>query len=405
MSSSDHIPPTFCPPSLLRFTPRRLLALDVIAALLLVFSAVHWAFLDHHNRSWPVFVLAALAGLAIGIRRRSPMTALVLMTVTIGLATAFGENWAIDPFVAIPIYQVASTFDLRRSITNFVVSAAALTVASASAALSHRPAGAGVILIVVAGWFIGESVRVRRTFMSGIAEQAAQRQREVVERAERSIAEERLLIARELHDVVAHTLSVIAVQSGVGRHVIDSQPEEAKKALAAIETTSRSALEELRRMLGVLRRDDQPAAPLEPAHDLSALEVLIEPVRAAGFNVDLDLRGAIAGSLSPAAELSLYRIIQEALTNVVKHAGSPARVRVEIREETNALVLEVSDTGRGMPPAGTSQLGDLGEPIHHGIVGMRERVALFDGTFSAEPRPEGGFRVLACFPLDSLLPT
>jgi signal transduction histidine kinase len=262
-----------------------------------------------------------------------------------------------------------------------------------------------VILIVVAGWFIGESVRVRRTFMSGIAEQAAQRQREVVERAERSIAEERLLIARELHDVVAHTLSVIAVQSGVGRHVIDSQPEEAKKALAAIETTSRSALEELRRMLGVLRRDDQPAAPLEPAHDLSALEVLIEPVRAAGFNVDLDLRGAIAGSLSPSAELSLYRIIQEALTNVVKHAGSPARVRVEIREETNALVLEVSDTGRGMPPAGTSQLGDLGEPIHHGIVGMRERVALFDGTFSAEPRPEGGFRVLACFPLDSLLPT
>jgi DNA-binding NarL/FixJ family response regulator/signal transduction histidine kinase len=277
-----------------------------------------------------VFLLAAMAGLSIIFRRRSPMLALVLMTIATGLATAFGENWAIDPFVALPIYLVASTYELRRSITTFAVSTAALIVASAGAALSHRPAGAGVIGIVLAGWCIGESVRVRRTYMAGIAEQAAQRQREVVDRAERSIAEERLQVARELHDVVAHSLSVIAVQSGVGHHVIDDQPEEAKKALAAIETTSRSALDELRRMLGVLRRDDQ-AAPLEPAHGLSALEALVQQVRAAGFNVELDIRYVTAGTLSPAAELSTYRIVQEALTNVVKHAGSPADVRVEIR--------------------------------------------------------------------------
>jgi signal transduction histidine kinase len=364
---------------------------------------VHYAYEKHHSHSWSVFALGAIAALSIVIRRRSPMAAIVIMTVALGLATAFGQNWAIDPLVAIPIYQVASTFELKRSITTFVVSTVALVVASASAALIHRPAGSGVILIVVVGWFIGESVRVRRTFMAGIAEQAAQRQREVVDRAERSVAEERLLMARELHDVVAHTLSVIAVQSGVGHHVIDSQPDEAKKALAAIETTSRSALEELRRMLGVLRQDDH-AAPLEPAHGLRALEALAEPVRAAGFNVELDVPDVTEGNLSPAAELSIYRIVQEALTNVVKHAGGPASVRVEIRNEADALVLEVNDTGQGLPEM-TSQLAGYGEQTHHGIVGMRERVALFDGTLSAEPRPGGGYRVLARFPLESLLPS
>jgi signal transduction histidine kinase len=390
---------------LLRFTPRRLQAIDVGFALLLVLTTVHWAFLKGHNRSGQVFVLAAIAGLSIVIRRRNPMAALVLMTVSVGLATAFGENWAIDPLVAIPIYQVASVYERRRSLPAFVVSTAALSLASASAALTHRPAGAGVVVVVVAGWFVGDSIRVRRTYIAGIAEQAAQRQREVAERAQRSVAEERLLIARELHDVVAHSLSVIAVQSGVGRHVIDNQPDEAKKALAAVEATSRSALDELRRMLGLLRRDDQRAAPLAPAHGLSALEALVEQVKAAGFDVDLDVQGVTVGTLSPAAELSIFRIVQEALTNVVNHAGGRATVRVEIRDEADALVLEVNDDGRGMPPTASGQLAGEGQETHHGIVGMRERVALFGGSFSAETRLEGGFRVLARFPFESLLPS
>jgi signal transduction histidine kinase len=390
---------------LLRFTPRRLQAIDVGLALLLVLTTVHWAFLKGHNRSGQVFVLAAIAGLSIVIRRRNPMAALVLMTVSVGLATAFGENWAIDPLVAIPIYQVASVYERRRSLPAFVVSTAALSLASASAALTHRPAGAGVVVVVVAGWFVGDSVRVRRTYIAGIAEQAAQRQRSVAERAQRSVAEERLLIARELHDVLAHSLSVIAVQSGVGRHVIDNQPDEAKKALAAVEATSRSALDELRRMLGLLRRDDQQAAPLAPAHGLSALEALVEQVKAAGFDVDLDVQGVTVGTLSPAAELSIYRIVQEALTNVVNHAGGRATVRVEIRDEADALVLEVNDDGRGMPPTASGQLAGEGQETHHGIVGMRERVALFGGSFSAETRLEGGFRVLARFPFESLLPS
>ncbi len=392
------------PPLMLRVTPRRLQAIDIGLAVVIVLTTAHYAFVfGPANHSPEVFVLAAIAALSIVIRRRHPMTALVLVTISVSLATALGESWAIDPLVAIPIYQVASVHERRRSLPALVVSSIALLIGSALAALAHRPGGAYFVVVVgVAAWFVGDSVRVRRTYIAGLAEQAAQRQREVVERAQRSVAEERLQIARELHDVVAHSLSVIAVQSGVGRHVIDNQPAEAKKALAAVETTSRSALDELRRMLGVLRRDDQQAASLAPAPGVRDLEPLVEQVRAAGFDVNLDIQGVTVGSLSQAAELSIYRIVQEALTNVVKHAG-PATVHVEIRDEADALVLEVNDDGRGTPPTATGQRGGLDQETHHGIVGMRERVALFGGSFSAEMRPEGGFRVLARFPFEGLL--
>jgi signal transduction histidine kinase len=406
MGASDQIAPTPRPPLLLRVTPRRLQAIDVGLALLLALTTVHYHFgANGGNRSGPVFVLAAVAGLSLVIRRRNPMAALVLMTICVALGTALGESWALDPLVAIPIYQVASVYQRRWSLPALIVSSMALSIASAIAAVTHRSGGGYFVVVVgVAAWFVGDSVRVRRTYIAGLAEQSAQRQREVVERAQRSVAEERLQIARELHDVVAHSLSVIAVQSGVGRHVIDNQPEEAKKALAAVEVTSRSALDELRRMLGVLRRDDQQPASLAPAPGVSALEPLMQQVRAAGFAVDLDVKGATVGTLSPAAELSIYRIVQEALTNVVKHAG-PATVHVEIRDEADALVLEVNDDGRGMAPGHPAQPPDQGQEAHHGIVGMRERVALFGGSFSAEIRPEGGFRVLARFPFERLLPS
>jgi signal transduction histidine kinase len=256
------------------------------------------------------------------------------------------------------------------------------------------------LVTAVAAWFVGDSVRVRHLYMAGLSEQAAQHQREALERAQRSVAEERLQIARELHDVVAHSLSVIAVQSGVGRHVIDDQPAEAKKALAAVEETSRAALTELRRMLGVLRRDDARPATLEPTPGVAAVGTLVEQVRAAGFPVRLDSGSVVAMTLAPTIQLTIYRIIQEALTNVVKHAG-PASVHVEIRDDAGDLVLEVNDNGRGF---GTTTLDPLAPHIrsHHGITGMRERVELFDGSLLAGPRPQGGFRVLARFPLECL---
>lgn len=332
------------------------------------------------------------------------MTSLVCVTVSLAIATSLGAKWPFDPLLAIPMYQVASTSVRRRSILAFAAASIVLLGALGIGELENHPGGAVSfgIIVTAAAWFIGDSVRVRRTYVAGLAEQAAQRQREVIERAQRSLAEERLQIARELHDVVAHSLSVIAVQSGVGRHVIDDQPAEAKRALAAVEATSRSALDELRRMLGVLRSDDRLPASLAPAPGVSALGPLVEQVRAAGFSVSLDVKSATASTLSPAAGLSIYRIVQEALTNVVKHAGR-ANVRVELRDEADALVLEVNDDGRGMVSTEALHLASDDREAHHGIVGMRERVALFGGSFSAEARPQGGFRVLARFPFEGLV--
>ena len=223
----------------------------------------------------------------------------------------------------------------------------------------------------------------------------------MVERAQRSVAEERLQIARELHDVVAHSLSVIAVQSGVGRHVIDEQPAEAKKALAAVEATSRSALDRVAadaRGPATRRRAD-PAA-LAPAPGVAALDSLVERVRAAGFVVSLESTSTKTGTLSPSVQLSIYRIVQEALTNVVKHAG-PATVRVEIRDETDGLVLEVSDDGRGhrLRPGRRRRGGGAGPPRdhRHARAGRAVRRVAVGGALSG-----GGFRVVASFPLDCL---
>jgi signal transduction histidine kinase len=322
--------------------------------------------------------------------------------VCIAIGASAGVSPILDPFIGIPMYQVASTYERRRSVPALIAVVSLLLSASAvhSVAVHSIQLETLGIVVGIAAWFVGDSVRARRTYVAGLAEQAAQRQREAVERAQRSVAEERLQIARELHDVVAHSLSVIAVQSGVGRHVIDTQPADAKRALAAVEATSRSALDELRRMLGVLRRDDGQPAALAPAPGVEALDPLMQQVRLAGYDVDLDIRSAAVRTFSAGVEQSIYRIIQEALTNVVKHAG-PARVHVEIRDDGDALVIEVNDDGRGLSGAPPYQPGaDI--RAHHGIVGMRERVALYDGSLSVGPRPEGGFRVFACLPFAAL---
>jgi signal transduction histidine kinase len=356
-----------------------------------------------------VIFSALLAGLSIALRRRLPNTSLYLMIVVITVDTATNVSPIADAFVAFPMYQVASIHERRRSLPALAFALVCFTAASGVYRFSYHRGGLlnPALVVAIAAWFVGDSVRTRRTYTAGLAEQAAQRQRETIERAQRSVAEERLQIARDLHDVVAHSLSVIAVQSGVGRHVIDDQPAEAKKALAAVEATSRSALAELRRMLGVLRRDDGTPASLAPAPGVGSLGPLIEQVQMAGYIVDLDVRSTAVRTVTPTVGLSIYRIIQEALTNVVKHAG-PSRVLIEIRDEGGVLVVEVNDDGRGLDrdatgPVGVGPDGADDQNVHHGIVGMRERVALYDGSLWAGPRPEGGFAVRAHFPIENLV--
>ncbi|MBY8872785.1 sensor histidine kinase [Micromonospora sp. PLK6-60] len=230
-------------------------------------------------------------------------------------------------------------------------------------------------LAVVTAWVTGNSVRNRRRHAEQLRAHAA---------AE-TVAAERLRIARELHDVVAHSIGVIVIQAGMGARVIDTQPGEARAALATIERTSRETLTGLRRTLGALRRPDGAAA-LDPAPGLADLDRLVTAAADAGVRVAVRRDGE-PRPLPAEVDLAAYRIAQEALTNVARHAAV-ARCRLTIGYAPDAVHVEVVDDGRGGP------LGDEG----HGIVGMRERSTLLGGRFSAGPRPEGGFRVAACLP-------
>lgn len=404
MTSRDPLQRGLRPPLLHRVTTQQLQAIDyVIAGLLIVVALLGFragSAHQHAGNTVQVFILCA-AAVGIILRRRFPMTALAVLTVATGVAIIVNRAASADVFIAFPMYQVASNYERRRSLPALAVVCLVVVLPNLSFLLSNSRGDVNLteVLVAVAAWFVGDSVRVRRTYVAGLAEQATQRQREILERAQRSVAEERLQIARDLHDVVAHSLSVIAVQSGVGRHVIDEHPAQAKIALAAVEETSRTALVELRRMLGVLRHDDQQPASLTPAPGVSSLGPLVEQVRAAGVEVVVDLHSSLTSELSPTTNLAIYRIVQEALTNVVKHVGSGSVV-VELRDEPDALVLEVVDDGGGGLPAYPKSVEEDG--AHHGIVGMRERVALFEGSLVAAARPGGGFGVLARFPLSHL---
>jgi signal transduction histidine kinase len=256
------------------------------------------------------------------------------------------------------------------------------------------------LLAAGAIWFVADSVRERRRYLAGLAEQAAQRQQAEAERNRQAVREERVRIARELHDVVAHSLGVVTVQAGVGRRIGATDPAAAVRALSAVEVTGRGALQELRRILGLLRDDEAPQPSLAPVPGIADLDELAEVVRAAGTPVSLAVTGD-AAALPPAAALTVYRIVQEALTNVVKHTGGAAAA-VRVAAGPDGVRLTVRNDGRpvtagtgvpGSPAAGAGAAG------RHGIVGMRERAAAFGGTLDAGPVPGGGFQVTAFLPV------
>jgi signal transduction histidine kinase len=245
-------------------------------------------------------------------------------------------------------------------------------------------------------WVIGDNIRVRRAYLQQLelrADETEQRQREA---AERAVAEERLSIARELHDVVAHAMSVVTVQSGVGEHVIDQRPDEAKRILGNINVTSREALDEMRRLLGVLRaEDDRPEAVLAPAPTLEGVPALAATMESSGVPVTVEITGD-RSNVPPGVDLSAYRIVQEALTNVLKHAGPAAAVTVSVAYHDDRVELVVADDGRG--GATHVAAGTIDDSGGHGLVGMRERTAVYGGTLAVGPRRGGGFQVEATLP-------
>jgi signal transduction histidine kinase len=332
--------------------------------------------------------LSLAASLPFFVRRRAPFATALISTaaVTVMLLLDYQSNTQTQ-MVLVSAYTLASHAEGMRRVVGFTFLEVCVGIVAAVGTV-----GASTSEIILAGAFyaaaysFGSAMRNRRLYLEQVEERAAILEREHEEASKRALADERLRIAQELHDVVAHSMGVIAVQAGVGSHVIDTDPAEAKKSLDAISTTSRTALGEIRRLLGVLRADEDGG--YEPAPGLADLDRLFADVRGAGVTVDVRVDGE-RHELPPGVDLTAYRIVQEALTNVLKHAG-PAAVTVTVGYEPDMVRLEVVDDGRGVN--GRSPGGG------HGLVGMRERVAVYGGTLETGPRTGGGFRVAACLP-------
>ena len=403
-----------------------------------------------------VLSFIAVAVVAVALRRRRPVLMLGVLlagSVLVSLIVSPGSGVLVYFLpVGYVLYLVAATYD-RKQVARYVIAAVLATLvadATLMEMIGHglyvRSGLVSVALCVIIAWSAGYTVRQRRRYAVRLQDEAASK----------AVAQERLRIARELHDVVAHSMSVIAVQAGYGQYVIDSQPADARTALGAIQATSREALEEMRRMLGALRQADEtdqreqaaraqdrsavpgqpgtlavplsPAPadppPLSPAPGLADLDRLLTRTASAGVRVELTRVGQ-PRELPASIDLSAYRIVQEALTNVVKHARTSS-CQVLIGYGQDELVLEVTDNGAGLPElagagasrhaAGTGPGGALGVSggldawqtsgsgagfggTGHGIIGMRERVSLLGGEFTAGPRPGHGFAVSAHIPL------
>jgi len=245
-------------------------------------------------------------------------------------------------------------------------------------------------------WVAGDNIRQRRERVRALEERALLAEQSKDEAAQRAVSAERTRIARELHDVVAHSVSVMVVQAGAARRVLtrdDPDPAQAIAALESVESTGRESLTELRRLLGVLRRDDDRSFGRAPQPSIADIETLIAQTRDAGLDVSLTIEGE-ATPLAPGVDLTAYRIVQEALTNALKHAGPSAHADVHVCYAHEVLEVIVCDDGRG---AGHDHSSNGG----HGLVGMRERVSLFGGELHLGNRTGGGFEVRASLPLDA----
>ncbi|SER69190.1 Histidine kinase [Lentzea xinjiangensis] len=341
-----------------------------LAATAVIGVLVAYAMVEHQDKPWwLVLPGAALVALPVAVRRLWPVPALVVTTaataVVVGRVLPAEALGAPVGAVCFALYTVAVERSRTWSLTALVAAVAVISGVSGG-----EPENVLVVISALgAVWAIGYTTRLRRSFL----------ERELSQRAEQALADERLRIARELHDVVAHNLSLITVQAANAAHV--RSPEHAYEALTVISETSRAALAEMRGLLGVLRSD----AALAPSPGLDGLAELADRASLAGVRVSLDVRGDTA--VPEGIGLSAYRIVQEALTNVVKHAA-PASCAVLVEVTPSAVRVEVTDDGPG-----ARELG-----VGHGLMGMRERVAVYGGTFSAGPGAEGGFRVVAELP-------
>ena len=341
-----------------------------------------------------VYVLIALGAAPYAGRRRWPFAVMVLASIPVVALLALGYSSAvIGAALFLAAYTVAAYSN--RWVTALAVGySVAVTVLVVAVAPEAMGIGAVVtnMALFIGAFALGRGAHVRRENVVLLQERAQLAEQARAEEARHAVADERLRIAQELHDVLGHSLGVIALQAGVGAHVIDVDPTEAKASLEAISRTSRSSLAEVRRILGALRTDTG-ATGYHPPPGLDALDTLAAGLTEAGLPVHTEILGT-PNQVPAALGLTAYRVIQEALTNVVRHAGPAAQAQVTVRYDDRQVTLQVDDDGHAAPaPAGGPRTG-------HGQLGMRERVAVWGGTLHTGPRPEGGYRVIATLPYE-----
>ncbi|WP_329119127.1 sensor histidine kinase [Streptomyces sp. NBC_01465] len=359
---------------------------------------------SHAERLASVPIYVGLC-LVVALRRRIPEK-MLLLAIAMGLAQlAFDVRPSAANFgMLVIIYTVSAEGQRWASRTALVGGLCAATLSQlrwpdSGSHGAFQFVALTVIMTVpfVLAWVLGDSMRTRRAYFAQLEDRAARLEKEREAQSKVAVAAERARIARELHDVVAHNVSVMVVQADGAAYVLDASPDQAKQALETISSTGRQALAEMRRLLGVLRTGEhQEAGEYVPQPDVQQIEDLVEQVRTAGLTVDFRVEGT-PRPLPSGVELTAYRIVQEALTNTRKHGGPDAGASVRLVYFDDGLGLLVEDDGRG---AAHELYEDGGaDGAGHGLIGMRERIGMVGGTLDAGPRPGGGFRISALLPL------
>ncbi|WP_329119152.1 sensor histidine kinase [Streptomyces sp. NBC_01353] len=391
------------------FIRRHPTGVDTFWAVVLLGFSVLWV-----GTSYPAVdnaaaygVVGALFSLVVALRRRAPEK-MLLLAVALGLVQlGFGLQPFFADFAMLVIIYTVAAHDGPRWASRLALagglSAATLSMLRWPSETSPGSALAHVFFTVIMtvpfalAWVLGDSLRTRRAYFAQLEERASRLEQEREAQAKVAVAAERARIARELHDVVAHNVSVMVVQADGAAYVLDSSPETAKQALETISSTGRQALAEMRRLLGILRTGEhKEAGEYVPQPDVEQIEDLVEQVRGAGLTVDFRIEGT-PRPLPSGVELTAYRIVQEALTNTRKHGGPDVGASVRLVYFDDGLGLLVEDDGRGATHEMYEDGGADGRG--HGLIGMRERVGMVGGTLDAGPRPGGGFRISALLPL------
>ena len=391
-----------------RWLDRHAAAADIsIAAILAIIVLLNlWVDLGSSSslRLWAGILLILATTLPLALRRRTPLA--VLAAITAGVIalrqlgfpeSPFTEYCLLLAFVSAGIFAGRpwrARFQLISAAATLVSLAYAVFLAERIFILPVQAVAYKVSLLLfemslfVAAWWVGEVFRIRREHELELEKKNILLEEDAADRTRRAVIDERIRIARELHDVVAHHVSVMGIQAGAARRIMSRQPERVSELLIQVEESSRQAIAELHRLLGFLRGEGPDQIAPQPV--LSEIGTLLGQMRSAGLDVKLTMEGSTAG-LPPTLELSAYRIIQEALTNTLKHA-SAAKAEVKIKSSPGRLEVEILDDGPGDKSQGSENKGG------RGIIGMRERVALYGGEFIAGNAPAGGFLVRAIFP-------